>query len=73
MILSNVRVKTLISWVALARVISWCRESFRFSVKVTLSTLIPSFMGMVTNRSRVLKPYLNVDSLLKVIWTHLRD
>ena len=66
----KVRLKRLSSWVALAVVISWCLENFRLLVKVTPKSLIPSFVGMAANPSGVLKPYVYVDSLPKVMCTH---
>ena len=70
MIFGKVRLKRLSSWVALAVVIAWCLENFRLLVKVTPRSLIPSFVGMAVNPSGVLKPYVYVDSLPKVMCTH---
>ena len=53
-ILGNVRLKRLGSWVALAVVISWCRENFRFLLKVNPRSLIPSFVSMKRKPSRLL-------------------
>ena len=65
-ILGDVHLKRLSSWVTLAVVISWYCENIRFLMKVTPRSLMHSFVGMGINPSGVLKPYVNVDSLPKL-------
>ena len=58
--------------IALAVVISNCRENFGFGVKITPRSLVSSFVGNGTKPSEVLKPYVNVNPLSKVTWTKFK-